>query len=50
MTGWRLGYMAGPRNILSRLPKLQENMPSCLPEFVQYAGIEALKMAMKILQ
>ena len=37
MTGWRLGYMAGPRNILSRLPKLQENMPSCLPEFVQYA-------------
>ncbi len=35
--------MAGPRNILSRLPKLQENMPSCLPEFVQYAGIEALK-------
>ena len=43
MTGWRLGYMAGPRNILSRLPKLQENMPSCLPEFVQYAGIEALK-------
>ena len=43
MTGWRLGYMAGPRNILSRLPKLQENMPSCLPEVVQYAGIEALK-------
>lgn len=43
MTGWRLGYMAGPRNILSRLPKLHENMPSCLPEFVQYAGIQALK-------
>ena len=43
MTGWRLGYIAGPANIVSLLPKLQENMPSCVPEFIQRAGIEALK-------
>lgn len=43
MTGWRLGYMAGPANIISLLPKLQENMPSCVPEFIQRAGIQALK-------
>ena len=43
MTGWRLGYMAGPRAILANMPKLHENMPSCLPEFTQYGGIEALR-------
>ena len=43
MTGWRLGYMAGPSEIISLIPKLQENVASCLPEFIQWAGIEALR-------
>lgn len=42
MTGWRLGYLAGPREIVSLMPKLQEFMPSCISTFTQYAGIEAL--------
>lgn len=43
MTGWRLGYLAGPREIVSLMPKLQEFMPSCISTFTQYAGIEALR-------
>ena len=43
MTGWRLGYMAGPREIVSLLPKLHEFMPSCVSTFSQYGAIEALK-------
>ncbi|MDR1781628.1 MAG: pyridoxal phosphate-dependent aminotransferase [Bacilli bacterium] len=43
MTGWRLGYIAGPKEIISNIPKLQENMVSCAPAFIQYAGIEALQ-------
>lgn len=42
MTGWRIGYLAGPREIVSLLPKLQENIPSCVSTFTQYAGIEAI--------
>ena len=43
MTGWRLGYMAGPRNIPFQTAKVAGKYASCLPEFVQYAGIQALK-------
>ena len=35
--------MAGPSEIISLIPKLQENVASCLPEFIQWAGIEALR-------
>ena len=43
MTGWRLGYAAGPREIISLLPKLHEFMPSCVPEFLQLGAAEALE-------
>lgn len=43
MTGWRLGYMAGPKEVISLVPKLQENVASCLPEFIQWGGVEALR-------
>lgn len=43
MTGWRMGYAAGPREIISLLPKLHEFMPSCVPEFLQLGATEALE-------
>ena len=43
MTGWRLGYIVADKEIISNMPKLQEGILSCVPTFVQIAGIEALK-------
>ena len=42
MTGWRIGYLAGPREIVSLMPKLQENVPSCVTTFAQYGAVEAI--------
>jgi aminotransferase len=43
MTGWRLGYLVADKKITSNIPKLQEGIVSCVPTFVQIAGIEALR-------
>ncbi len=43
MTGWRLGYIVASKAIISHMPKLQEGIVSCVPTFIQIAGIEALK-------
>lgn len=42
MTGWRIGYLAGPAELVTNLPKLQENIAACAPLPSQYAAIEAL--------
>ena len=43
MTGWRLGYAAGPANILAQMTKLHQFAIMCAPTTSQYAAIEALK-------
>lgn len=43
MTGWRVGYLVGPSEFISQLPKLQENIVACTSLPSQYAAIEALK-------
>lgn len=43
MTGWRLGYAAGPADIISAMIALQGHCTSNTTTFVQYAGITALK-------
>ena len=43
MTGWRIGYLAGPAAVVSNIPKIHENIVSCLPTFVQRAAAEALR-------
>ena len=45
MTGWRIGWIAGPGEIVSCIPKLQENLCSCVPAFVQRGANCALKTA-----
>ena len=42
MTGWRLGYAAGPADIIHAMELINENSISCVNTFVQLAGIEAL--------
>jgi aspartate/methionine/tyrosine aminotransferase len=43
MTGWRLGYGLGPREVVDAIALLQVNCNSCTAAFVQVAGIAALK-------
>ena len=43
MTGWRLGYACGPKNILSQMLKIHQFAIMCAPTTSQYAAVEALK-------
>jgi aspartate aminotransferase/aminotransferase len=40
MTGWRLGYAAGPRAIIEQMTKLQQYTFVCAPSMVQYAALD----------
>jgi len=42
MTGYRIGYVLGPSQIITAMTKLQENVAACAPLPSQYAAIEAL--------
>ena len=43
MTGWRLGYACGPREIIKNVTKIHQYAIMCAPTTAQYAAIEALK-------
>lgn len=43
MTGWRLGYAAGPKVILEQMIKIHQFTIMCAPTNSQYAAIAALK-------
>ncbi|WP_328620079.1 pyridoxal phosphate-dependent aminotransferase [Streptomyces sp. NBC_00354] len=42
MTGWRLGYLAGPEALVTPALKVHEHTVSCASSFVQRGGIAAL--------
>lgn len=42
MTGWRLGYCAGPQPVVAAINKLQSHMSSCPSSISQAAAAEAL--------
>ena len=42
MTGWRLGYCAGPKAVVAAINKLQSHMSSCPSSISQAAAVEAL--------
>ena len=42
MTGWRIGYVLAPKELVATMTKLQENICACAPLPSQYAAIEAL--------
>lgn len=41
MTGWRLGYVHGPRRLVDEMIKLQQFSFVCAPSMVQHAGVVA---------
>lgn len=43
MTGWRLGYAAGPSEIIKQMLKIHQFAIMCAPTTSQYAAIEALR-------
>jgi len=43
MTGWRLGYACGPREIIKQITKIHQYAIMCAPTTSQYAAIEALR-------
>ncbi|WP_049899730.1 pyridoxal phosphate-dependent aminotransferase [Natrinema sp. J7-1] len=43
MTGWRLGYFAGPEDLVDQAGKLPSHSVSSAVNFVQHAGLEALE-------
>ena len=43
MTGWRLGYACGPKNIIEQMIKIHQFAIMCAPTTSQYAAVEALK-------
>ena len=43
MTGWRLGFAVGPKEIISQMLKLHQYAIMCAPTTSQYAGVEALR-------
>ena len=46
MTGWRLGYAAGPKEIIDAMVKIHQYSMLCAPIMSQAAGIEALSYEM----
>jgi aspartate/methionine/tyrosine aminotransferase len=42
MTGWRLGYAAGPSEVIGAMARLQQYTFVCAPHPVQVAGVTAL--------
>ena len=42
MTGWRLGVAVGPEKIINKMNLMLNTIVSCVPPFIQVAGIEAI--------
>ena len=43
MTGWRLGYACGPKEIIDQMIKIHQFAIMCAPTTSQYAAVEALR-------
>ena len=46
MTGWRVGYAAGPAEIIAQMTKLQQYTFVCAPSPFQFAALKALDVPM----
>jgi len=42
MSGWRLGYAVGPKDVIEKMSLLLQTILSCLPRFTQLGGVSAL--------
>jgi aspartate aminotransferase len=49
MTGWRLGYVAGPKSLISQLNKINSHATTCATSFAQAGGAAALSGPQEII-
>jgi len=50
MTGWRLGYICGPKNIVKEILKVQQQTATHPTTFIQKAAVTALKECEKYVE
>lgn len=50
MTGWRLGYLISPLELIRNMQKLQQNLFICACAFIQAAGVAALQESTEVLE
>lgn len=50
MTGWRVGYLAGPLDLVAQVKKLQSHSSTCLPPFIEEAAAFALGLGKSFMQ
>lgn len=50
MTGWRIGYACGPREVIAGMTKIHQYTMLCAPTTGQMAAIEALKSGEKSIE
>lgn len=43
MTGWRLGYLAAPAELVDPIIRIRQYTTTCAPSFAQYGGVRALE-------
>jgi aspartate aminotransferase len=43
MTGWRLGTIVAPANLSEKMMLMLQTTASCVPPFIQRAGLQALR-------
>lgn len=43
MTGWRIGYAVGPKEVISAMTKIHQYTMLCAPTMAQFAAIEAIQ-------
>ena len=43
MTGWRIGYGAGPKELIDAMIKMQSQSTSCVSTFIQWGAVTALQ-------
>lgn len=41
MTGWRIGYVLGPKELIKYINKVHQNLSTCATSFAQYGAVEA---------
>ena len=47
MTGWRLGYVCAPKELMDAIVKIHQYIIMCAPTVSQYAALEALRSGKK---
>jgi aminotransferase len=50
MTGWRLGYLCAPAEVVAQANKIHQYSALCAPIMAQYAAIEAVKNGLQDLE